>query len=368
MRDIIGRMIEKKEARVSVLVALMLLLVVLLVSSTSLVSAADEEDYVNRQEADDCLAESQNLMGQLMADGFNSVRINDTMQQAQSLYDDAVEKKRKDYVLVTDKCTQIQVIYNLAYNSRDEFEVLQKFYTESVTEIMNTSEVDKLMINIEEEIWNERYERIEELIDEAYEEIINLESSYTTFEILKRNSRNFLIRFFTYNWEIKLIIFTILAILYFVYRKRIWSKYIKSKMHRLELRRKTIKGMVRNTQKQYFEHGTLAEGIYNIKTKKFAELIRDIDRQLPILQEELTKLERNKRAKNISIAYHDEDKEKGKERNKQEDKEKRKLEKKEEKADKEKEKSADKKVSATRKTKSWKKRWKQKHSKHLQKK
>ena len=47
-------------------------------------------------------------------------------------------------------------------------------------------------------------------------------------------------------------------------------------------------------QKDYFQEGKIPEGEYNIKTKKYAELIRDIDRQIPLLQEELAKFQSTK--------------------------------------------------------------------------
>ena len=52
-----------------------------------------------------------------------------------------------------------------------------------------------------------------------------------------------------------------------------------------------------NVQKDYFQYGKIAEGEYNIKTKKFAELIRDIDRQVPLMQEELAKLNRTRKTR-----------------------------------------------------------------------
>ena len=42
-----------------------------------------------------------------------------------------------------------------------------------------------------------------------------------------------------------------------------------------------------STQKQYFEGGNLSESSYTIRTKSFAEMIRDIDRQIPLLQEKM---------------------------------------------------------------------------------
>ena len=77
--------------------------------------------------------------------------------------------------------------------------------------------------------------------------------------------------------------------------KKVKIRLIKGKIRKLELRKKTIKTLISNTQKDYFERGNLSEGNYNIRTKKFGELILDIERQLPLLNEGLAKLDKKKR-------------------------------------------------------------------------
>ena len=45
------------------------------------------------------------------------------------------------------------------------------------------------------------------------------------------------------------------------------------------------------TQREYFNEGSISEGTFNIKIKKLAELVRDIERQIPLLQEGLAKID-----------------------------------------------------------------------------
>ena len=48
--------------------------------------------------------------------------------------------------------------------------------------------------------------------------------------------------------------------------------------------------MVKKIQKDYFEVGNVAENDYTIKTKRYAEIVRDIDRQIPLLYEQLAEM------------------------------------------------------------------------------
>lgn len=79
-----------------------------------------------------------------------------------------------------------------------------------------------------------------------------------------------------------------------LFQTQIRKRIIKAKIKKLELKEKTLRGLVMQTQKDYFHSGKMSEGMYSIRTNKFAELIRDIERQIPLLKEELARAERRK--------------------------------------------------------------------------
>ncbi|MCD6476788.1 MAG: hypothetical protein J7K26_01310, partial [Candidatus Aenigmarchaeota archaeon] len=80
---------------------------------------------------------------------------------------------------------------------------------------------------------------------------------------------------------------------------------IKRKIEILESEKNTLKKLIANTQRDYFEKGILSDVDYHIKIHKFGELIRDIDRQIPLLKEEIAKIQKlkyiEKKFKNIKI-------------------------------------------------------------------
>lgn len=249
-----------------------------------------------------CLNESNIIMEKMILDGFSIIRINDSLKQIYSLYNAQIvlkeKKSRYDFSVVFPYCNEIENVSRTAYYLRDEFEALEKFYNESLTESMDTSPVQNTIDQIDREIKNERYETVRPLIDEAYQEITSLKTSSTTLNLFYKTTTRTLQDFFIENWIVISILAMVAIILLVIYKKTIAKWIIRRKINKLELRKNTLKELIMNTQKSYFEKGAISEGTYSIKTKKFAELIRDIDREIPLLREELLKVDKNSNAEN----------------------------------------------------------------------
>jgi hypothetical protein len=97
--------------------------------------------------------------------------------------------------------------------------------------------------------------------------------------------------FFLDNWIVIIIILGMLIALFFIYKNTIRQLLIKGKIKKLEKRKNIVKELVIKTQKDYFDKGSISEGNYNIRIKKLTELIRDIDKQIPLLKEKLINVE-----------------------------------------------------------------------------
>lgn len=141
---------------------------------------------------------------------------------------------------------------------------------------------------------NERYEKVKPLVDKAYTELIDLQSSRTAVGLFYDATSKSLKNFFIKNWIYLTSFLLIILILFFVYKKAISLWITKRKISELELRKKTLKDLLTQTQRDYFNYGKIPESTFHIKTEKLAELIRDIDRQIPLLQEQIVKLSKKK--------------------------------------------------------------------------
>jgi hypothetical protein len=259
------------------------------------VLAADNPSViVSSKNASNCIKESNVLLQDLVSKNFSTNRVNDTLNQATVLYGAQIvleEKKQKtDFSLVTIKCDEIKIVYDMAVANRDAVSSLKIFYKESLTPEMNTSSVDETLSSIDFEMTSERYEKVQPLIDQAYQEIIDIKAKSTAlslfYESTTRGIKNFIIR----NWIRILIVLVVLIILFAIFRVQIGAWWIKQKIKALNLRKQTIKKLMMKAQQGYFQTGSISETDYQIRIKNWAELIRDIDRQVPMLYEELSRL------------------------------------------------------------------------------
>lgn len=250
------------------------------------------------EQAKVCLTKSGQNLIELTDVGFNVQRVNDSLNEAENLFDAQLilkeQKKESDFSLILPYCENIENLKEIAFNSRDEFIALQKFYNESITPEMDSTHVDNIILEIENETINERYEKISPLVDEAYNEIVNIRTASTTLNLFYKSTARGLKNFLYTSWIYIVSFLVVSLILFLIYRLTILKWLVNRKLTNLEMRKKTIEKLIQKTQSDYFNDGSIPEGAYSVKIKTFGNSIRDIDRQIPLLKEELAKLLRKK--------------------------------------------------------------------------
>jgi hypothetical protein len=284
-----------KETYLSLLFGLVILIIIqnLSFSIAAVISSSNASNF-SENEANLCLNKSIEIKSQMTTEGFNVLRVNDTIKEAQAYFNSQLilKEKKKSYSFskVEEYCKSIEEIHKNALDARDSFNALILFYNTSVVPGMNTSTIDGLITEIKDGIRNERYEETLGLIDKTYDEISNVKAAYTALNAILQNTTRGLKSFFLKNWKTIIISLIVVIVLLIIYRIKIMRWILSRRIEKLKIRKKTIKELIMQIQADYFQYGKIAEGEYNIKTKKFAELIRDIDRQMPLLQEQLIKL------------------------------------------------------------------------------
>ena len=270
--------------------------VILFFAMISLSFVSPQQNVTTQSQAELCINQSNEIINNLIDENFSYQRVNDSLRNAKDLYSAQIvalqNHKSADFSMILSYCDQIIKINQLAFDSRDQYLSLQKFYNVSVIVGMNTSEIDLTMDDIKEEMSSERYEEVQSLVDKTYSQISDSRASYNALNVFYAATTKGLADFFKKNWiPISVTIFS-LIVLFILFNKPIRRKIFKNKLNKLELRRKTIQNLIKESQMAYFQHGKMGEGVYNIRTKKFAELIRDIDREIPLLKERIAMLER----------------------------------------------------------------------------
>ncbi|MEK6856048.1 MAG: hypothetical protein AABX66_02720 [Nanoarchaeota archaeon] len=268
-------------------------------------SALDVVNNTEKMNAINCFNESKMIMQELTDKGFNVQKINDTLKVTKELLDAQIDRERRgiksDYSQINTYCLEIQNTKIEAYKAKDAAYSLEKEYSNFLANTakynINTSEVDSLITKTKQELNDERYTQVISLSPQVESKMIEVQSSATALNFFYKSFSNSLKDFFVKNIFLFIIIGVLIIVFIVVYKLKLRRMFIERKIAKLENEKKVVQSMIKDVQKNYFEKGLFSEGEYNIKTKKFAELIRDIERQIPLCLEELARVKSTDRKK-----------------------------------------------------------------------
>jgi hypothetical protein len=264
----------------------------ILVCGICFTSAADV-NMTQRQIAEQCLVESNQTIFDLTSYNISLTRFNDSYSQASNLYEAQViiegRKGKVNYGGVISYCDEIASLKITAVEALDFYKVFLVFYNENIDANMNASSVEAVINQINSEISGERYENVLPLIDRGYEEISSVKSEQTALALAYGAAAKGIGGFVKDNWIWLLSIVIFLIVFYLAYRVKIAIWMLNRKLSSLLLRKDTLKRLMSEAQRDYFQYGKIPESEYRIKIKNFGELVRDIDRQIPLIQQDIAR-------------------------------------------------------------------------------
>ena len=241
------------------------------------------------EDASNTLNISEQHIREMLDMGFGVERVNDLLTEAKEIFraQKALEEAggSPDYSLITDKTDKIRDLKNKAFNVNDEITALEIRIQE--LEGINTTEITSLLEQAKEEFENERYDQSKVKIEEAYEKISEEQALSIRVVAFFDATRKGILNFIAINWQILLTALIILVIIAIFFKNEISRYLIKREIRRLDMEKKVILGLIKKLQRQYFELGTVPEVSYTSKLVKFEELIRDINRRIPLLKADL---------------------------------------------------------------------------------
>ena len=252
-------------------------------------------------QAKESLSQAEKDITEMAEKNIPISRVNETYQEALQLYSAqlALEEKggRADYKLVISYTSDINSIKKTAIQARDELIIFKDTYEEAEKHA-NLSEMQEEYNSILLSFKDERFEDTLELIKKGYDRISEIQSSQTALNSLylatSRSIKNFFIR----NW-LKITIFcSVILFLILIFWNNFKKLMFRIKLNNLFIQKRAINKLLKNMQEGYFKTKKLSESEYNIKLKKFKELIRDIDRQIMVLKEDRFKFEKKKKGLN----------------------------------------------------------------------
>ncbi len=235
------------------------------------------------------LLRAESAITEMQKSGFNTTRVNDLLLGGQQSFAAQLSYEQKtgsaSYKEVLKSASDIQGLKTLAFSVSDELKALDLVIKERQGSI-NATEPLALYASAKEDLQAERYESAREKIARAYDKISELEAASTTGNILIKASKTFGEKLLSMWKQIVIAaIIAVVAVILGIDWVVIYSK--KLKMQKLLLEKKILEDLINKTQETYFNKGSMSETEYHIKIKKYGEFIREVNRQLPLLREEI---------------------------------------------------------------------------------
>lgn len=236
------------------------------------------------------LNQSRRDMQEMLEAGFSIARVNDTLSQAEQLFQAqyALQKSggAPDYSLILERTKEITNIRKHAEEVSDELKALGS----RLKDAKSGSEVHSIFNNAKKEFADERYDKVSALVEEAYSKITEEQAFQTRFIAIYEASTKTIVSFFKKNLKIIMSIGASILIIYLIVHKKLKIFFINKKIDSLNFEKEILQKLIKKSQYEYFHLFKIPEELYHIRITKFGELIRDIDRQVPLLVEEREKV------------------------------------------------------------------------------
>ncbi len=269
---------------------------------------------ITRDEALTEIQKAHDIMGEMVFDGLPIISVNDSIIAAYDALERAdfanillegqrgiiAERAKKalrglDYkgFSYDDVLTHTNNVKNLrdkAYYYLDQIGLLRLKIDEYAKEGVDTTFVEGLYIKINNTFYKERYNELEELIEQANMDLENKRSEQSTLNVLLLSSRGF----FEKNWQQLLIIFVVLIIAIFVFWKRYRIWIMKKKLEKLKVEEKSLQQLMKETQKSRYQKNNMSLYVYNLRMDKYTDRLNEVRQDIPVLTEILKKEKKKK--------------------------------------------------------------------------
>jgi len=285
----------KSRYKILLLAILIGVLFLIFIQSSLAFSTTQSNESIQAKES---LAQAEKGIFEMMEKNISIDRVNETYQEALQLYSAqfALEEKgsKANYKLIIEYASEIGSIKENALEANDKLKIFVETY-QNAEKTTNLSEMQDDYNNILASFQDERFEDTPTLINQGYDRISEIQSSQTALNSFYLATSSTIKNFFRENWLGILIILSLTLFFVLIFWNNLKKLRMRMKFNHLMTQKKALNTLIQNIQKSYFKTKKLSKTEYTIKLKKFKELIRDIDRQIMVLKEEMFKTKRRKK-------------------------------------------------------------------------
>lgn len=285
---------EKMCYNIGIFSVMIMIVFLLLISTSFALNTTPSNESVQAKES---IENAEKDILEMISKNIPINRLNETYQEALQLYSAQLALEEKgttaDYKLVVENTLKISSIKKTAIEARDELEIFKETFRNAEKEA-NLSEMQEEYNQIILSFNEERFEDTSELIKKGYDSISEIQSSQTAVNAVYLATSRTVKYFFIQNGLKIVIIGGIALFLLLIFWTTLTKLRMRIKLNNLIVQKKAINGLIKEMQESYFKSKKISESEYNIKLKKYEELIRDINRQIMVLKEEIFKMKKPK--------------------------------------------------------------------------
>ena len=286
--------ITKAVLRLMIFSIITAFLAISLISNTN--ASSHNKPFIPSNEslhANDLITNATICFNEMLSHSIPIQRANSSLQEAKQFYEAQLSleqtTRKADYKIIFNKAETVCKIKEDAIKSKDELKIFEETY-EQAKQNSNLSAMEKDYQKIINSFNEERFEETIKLINQGYKTLIEIEASQTKLRLFYNTITSSLKNFLKENWKKLSIISIVIIIILTIFWATLKRLRIKLKIRKLETKKQTLYNLIKKLQYEYFKTKKLSEIEFRVKIQTFKEMIRDIDRQIPLLKEEIFKL------------------------------------------------------------------------------
>ncbi len=215
--------------------------------------------------------------------GFGIQLANDTLAEAKLLL------RQSNYSAAEEKAKYVFVIKQTAIETNmliDEADV--KLYEASLQ--FNISAAHEIFKSAIQAFEDENYIDAKTSLEATINKIDELKEERARELALERAKEFDIVKFAKNNWHYILTIILVLAIMGRVLYKRHELSMAVKKLHRLEHEEETIRKLLADNQRKYYEYGTMSKSQYTISKNRYQNRLLKIKKDIPVLKSQILEL------------------------------------------------------------------------------
>jgi tetratricopeptide (TPR) repeat protein len=243
-------------------------ILLLLLSFPSTLAQGVEDD------AKAALAQAQLDIQEMQEFGLAITYVNDTLREAQKAMSEG------NFPLVIEYARKIRERKEDALRIMDSIRALELRITEVSAMGLDTQQAEEKLAKAKKYFQMENYDEAEEWIFRGNKDLYDVEAEYTLLKARYDAAKENIVAFLKEKWKGISATFAILLLVGVVSYNQLSVIKARKRAEELEMEREIVEELLKKTQADYFKEGKISREVYEIKSRKYRERLREIEEEI----------------------------------------------------------------------------------------